>query len=91
MRRDNLSKEDRRRLVREDDREERELRGYYAATLAQEISGLIPGSTYGSPTSRQEDNKLPGRQSGQEEWVRNRGEGGTGRPGPDNNRRGGQS
>lgn len=91
MRRDNLSKEDRRRLVREDDREERELRGYYAATLAQEISGLIPGSTYGSPTSRQEDNKLPGRQSGQEEWVRNRGEGGTGQPSPDNNGRGGQS
>jgi peptide-N4-(N-acetyl-beta-glucosaminyl)asparagine amidase len=87
MRRDNLSKEDRRRLIKEDEREERELRGYYAQTLAQEISGLIPGSTLGSP-SRQEDNKLPGRQSGQEEWIRNRGEGGTGRPGPDNNRGG---
>ena len=85
MRRDNLSKPDRSRLIKEDEREERELRGYYASTLAQEISGSFPGSTI-IPPSRQEDNKLPERQSGQEEWVRNRGEGGFGQPGPHNNR-----
>lgn len=84
-RRDNLSKEDRRRLMKEDDREEKELRGYMAQALAAEINNLIPGGTGGSGSaSRPDEQKTPaGRQSGTAEWVNQRGEGGTGQPGPD--------
>lgn len=84
MRRDNMPKEDKRRLMREDDREERELRGYTAQALAAEIGNLIPGSI-GSPVRSPSDElKLPaGRQSGTTEWVNARGESGTGQPGPD--------
>lgn len=49
MRRDNVSKEDRRRLMKEDDREEKELRGYVMQNLAHQISQSMPGAI--SPSS----------------------------------------
>ena len=86
MRRENMPKEERRRLMKEDEREERELRGYVAQTLAKQLSAMMPGSftSTGSQGPSGDDTKLPaGRQSGTEEWVRARGEGGTGQPSPD--------
>lgn len=41
-RRDGLSKTDQKRLLKEDEREERELRAYLAAGLAAEINNLFP-------------------------------------------------
>ena len=89
QRRENLSKEERRRLIREDDREEKELRGYVCQALAAEVIKMAPGGTAsnGGSSSSGDDTKLPaGRQSGSAEWVRARGEGGMGRPGPDQSR-----
>ena len=43
IRRENTPKEDRRRLFIEDDREEKELRGYVIQTLAASISNMLPG------------------------------------------------
>lgn len=83
MRRENLLKEDRRRLMKEDEREEKELRAYVARSLAKEISALMPGAITPAQTPA-EDTKTPaGRQSGTAEWVNARGESGTGQPGPD--------
>ncbi|KAL9617361.1 MAG: hypothetical protein Q9160_007849 [Pyrenula sp. 1 TL-2023] len=82
MRRENMAKEERRRLMKEDEREERELRGYVARSLAKEITALMPGAVNTTQTPG-EDTKLPaGRQSGTAEWVNARGETGTGQPGP---------
>ena len=91
MRRESLSKEEKRRLIKEDDREEKELRGYVAQALAVEVANMLPGSP-SSPSNTgvaatSEDRKHPaGRQSGSAEWVQARGEGGTGQPGPDESR-----
>jgi hypothetical protein len=59
-----MPKEDRRRLFREDEREERELRGYVAQAIAAEVTNMLPGSP-GSPSGAlvSEDQKRP-RQSG---------------------------
>ncbi|KAA8647393.1 peptide-N4-(N-acetyl-beta-glucosaminyl)asparagine amidase [Aspergillus tanneri] len=72
-RRENLSKTDQRRLMKEDEREERELRGYTAAALAAELNNLIPrNQTNGrldeqkTPTSRQEADWLSTRQRSSE-------------------------
>lgn len=64
LRRENMPKEDRRRLFREDEREERELRGYVAQAIAAEVTSMLPGSP-DSPTGSllSEDQKRP-RQSG---------------------------
>jgi peptide-N4-(N-acetyl-beta-glucosaminyl)asparagine amidase len=43
MRRESLSKEEKRRLVIEDEREEQELRGYVAQAIALEVTHLLPG------------------------------------------------
>lgn len=100
MRRESLSKEERRRLIKEDDREEKELRGYVAQALAVEVANMLPssasnannptnaggssGSGSAGTASTSDDHKHhAGRQSGSPEWVRARGEGGTGQPGPD--------
>lgn len=91
MRRESLSKEERRRLIKEDEREEKELRGYVAQAIAVEFANLLPGSPT-SPintgvTVTTEDQKHPaGRQSGSAEWIQARGEGGRGQPGPDQSR-----
>ncbi|KAI9888043.1 MAG: peptide-N4-(N-acetyl-beta- glucosaminyl)asparagine amidase [Watsoniomyces obsoletus] len=89
MRRENMPKEERRRLVMEDAREEEELRGYVAQAIALEVTHLLPG---GSGTGTGSGNvvmagsmsdgsggaeKLPGRQSGTAEWVQARGEAGS--------------
>lgn len=44
LRRENLSKEERRRLIMEDQREELELSGYVAQALATEVTSMLPGS-----------------------------------------------
>ncbi|KAI9834369.1 MAG: peptide-N4-(N-acetyl-beta- glucosaminyl)asparagine amidase [Sarea resinae] len=94
MRRENLSKEERARLIKEDEREEKELRGYVAKALAVEVTNMLPGSQNCSPTnsggaggnggsaSTSEDQKLPARQTGSSEWVQARGEGGFTRGSP---------
>lgn len=53
-RRENLGKTDERRLTKEDEREERELRAYMASSLAAEINSLVPQST-----GRLDEQKVP--------------------------------
>lgn len=48
-RRENMPKSDQRRLMKEDEREERELRGYTASALAAEINKILPRSLVGRP------------------------------------------
>ena len=69
IRRDNLDKPARMRLVREDDREERELRAYVASALTSEMLSGMPGTLR---ESRQEGVKTPAeRQDGPEvaQWA----------------------
>ena len=102
MRRKDLAKEEKRRLVRDDQREERELRGYVVLALTAEIERLIPGG--GRPGSAgaaaaarpsvaaSSEVKLPARSTGTEAWRRARGENGEGgeaEPGDDAARRDG--
>ena len=81
MRRDNLTKDEKRRLIKEDDREERELRGYVVQALTAEIERLIPTAT-GAVTSGGSEPKLPVRQTGTASWTASRGENGVHTPGP---------
>ncbi|EER23064.1 transglutaminase-like superfamily protein [Coccidioides posadasii C735 delta SOWgp] len=72
MRRENLSKEERRRLMKEDEREERELRGYMVQALASEINNLLPNS---AANSRSDEIKIPVTAAdGTVEWVSPAGE-----------------
>lgn len=48
IRRENMPKEERRRLFVEDEREEKELRNYVIQTLAASLSSMLPGSTRAS-------------------------------------------
>lgn len=84
-RRENLSKQERFRLEKEDMDEEQEFRAYQAQTMAMEI-GVQIGSNTGLPTILpydpvREEEKRP-RQSGAPEWTRARGEDGTARVQP---------
>ena len=89
LRRDRLSKEDRLRLIREDEREERELRSYVVSALASEIGRMIhPPTTPAVPstattTTTTTEPKLPARQTGVEQWRQARGENGATEPGAD--------
>ena len=84
MRRENTLKEDRKKLLIEDEREERELRSYVIKSLAAEIGKMLPGG--GNPAGQQppppgagsagEQAKLEERQSGEREWREARGEAG---------------
>ncbi|KAI9715236.1 MAG: hypothetical protein M1812_006046 [Candelaria pacifica] len=85
MRRDNLSKDERRRLVKEDEREEKELQAYAAQALAVEVTNMLPGSPTASATTPDEQKLPAGRQSGAVDWIQTRGEAG---PGPDPSREG---
>ena len=88
-RREGLSKEQKRRLIKEDEREEKELRGYVVQALAAEIEKLIKsGGASPSPqamslspststdSKRPAEQDLPARQSGDAQWRRARGENG---------------
>lgn len=80
LRRENVGKDDRRRLIIEDHKEEKELRGYVVGALAAEI-GRINLSDQTSSTG--EEQKVPGRVSGSQAWREARGEAGNGRPSED--------
>ncbi|KAI9832601.1 MAG: peptide-N4-(N-acetyl-beta- glucosaminyl)asparagine amidase [Phylliscum demangeonii] len=79
MRRENVPKDERRRLVMEDMREELELRGYIAHAIAAEVTQMLPGGR-GPASAEAAEKLLAGRQSGSAEWIEARGEGGTGSP-----------
>lgn len=81
LRRENASKEDRRRLIIEDHREEKELRGYVLGALAAEIGRInISGQPAAPPAG--EEQKLPERVSGDRAWRAARGEAGNHPPPP---------
>ncbi|KAJ5094238.1 hypothetical protein N7456_010099 [Penicillium angulare] len=74
-RRENMSKTDRARLIKEDEREERELRAYTASALAAEINNLLPRSM----TARAHEQKhADARQEANAEWLAARGHGNAG-------------
>ncbi|PBP27546.1 putative Protein PNG1 [Diplocarpon rosae] len=89
LRRSNMSKDERFRLEKEDYREDKELRGYVVAQMAQSVvSSLRPGEPALADACPRtaDDQKLPpeqpaGRQSGAQEWINARGEDGS-RRGP---------
>ena len=91
LRRSNMLKDERFRLEKEDAREDKELRGYVVAQIAQSVvSSLRPGeastTTLAHRPRTPEDQKLPieqpARQSGAQEWVNARGENGRRPPPP---------
>ncbi|KAL9102509.1 MAG: hypothetical protein Q9163_002344 [Psora crenata] len=68
MRRENTLKDDRKKLLIEDEREERELRGYVIRSLAAEIGKMLPQGQQPSTATPAEQHKLEQRQSGEGEW-----------------------
>ena len=80
MRRENMLKDERKRLIIEDEREEKELRGYVVQALAASIGKMLPG---GSNEPGSEGLKLPTRTTGVEAWRQARGENGTSGNPPD--------
>ena len=85
MRRANIDKDDRKRLIIQDEKEEKELRGYVIQNLAAEIGRMItvPGAGVDAsaapeqPAAVAESDKLPqARQTGTQAWIEARGEAG---------------
>jgi peptide-N4-(N-acetyl-beta-glucosaminyl)asparagine amidase len=90
LRRSNMPKEERFRLEKEDSREDRELRGYVITSIAESVvTGIRPddrgmqmnqtnqsGIRPRTPDDQKRPAEQPARQSGNEEWVRARGEAG---------------
>ena len=87
MRRETMPKEERRRIFIEDEREEKELRGYVVQALAASIGNMLPGGSGsilpggGNGGAGGGEVKLPARQTGAETWRAARGENGAGGPG----------
>ncbi|KAI9924657.1 hypothetical protein ASPWEDRAFT_28198 [Aspergillus wentii DTO 134E9] len=81
-RRENLGKTDSKRLLKEEEREERELRAYTASALAAEINGLLPRAHSG----RSDEIKTPHQDSAMD-WVATRQQG-SGHSGPDHSQDG---
>ena len=80
MRRENMLKDERKRLIIEDEREEKELKGYVVQALAASIGNMLPGAGRGSGG---EEIKLPNRTTGAEAWRQARGENGDNGSSPD--------
>jgi peptide-N4-(N-acetyl-beta-glucosaminyl)asparagine amidase len=81
MRRANMEKADQSRLLKEDAREEKELRSYVATALAAQMVSTMPGAVQPSPyasSSPADEVKAPaGRQSGAPpDWINAHGENG---------------
>jgi peptide-N4-(N-acetyl-beta-glucosaminyl)asparagine amidase len=97
MRRTDMAKEDKHRLVKEDQREEREMRSYVVQNLTSELERAVKSNASSSSSSSSRPAgaseikvpELPARQTGTEQWRRLRGENGPA-PGPDDARREGQ-
>lgn len=68
IRRENLDKETRRRLMHEDEREERELRRFVADSITSEMIHSFPGATTVAP--RGTDVKTPADRQREAEWAR---------------------
>ncbi|KAE8378917.1 protein png1 [Aspergillus bertholletiae] len=84
-RRENLSKTDQKRLLKEDEREEKELRHYTASALAAELNNLLP---QGQITGRPDEQKTPvSRQEAAAEWLAAR-QRSSGHSGPDHSQGG---
>lgn len=87
MRRENMDKSERTRLMKEDAREERELRGYVAQALTAQMVSTLPGAVKAQSTnissSPTDEVKTPvGRISGSAEWINARAESGAQLPDP---------
>ncbi|KAL2353027.1 hypothetical protein BJ546DRAFT_164749 [Cryomyces antarcticus] len=83
MRRRDMNKQDKFRLEGEDMRENRELRHYIVSSIAAEVSNILPNGSQNTPNGRPDPDAqkaLESRQSGAQEWIRSRGEGGRGTP-----------
>jgi len=83
MRRETMLKDERKRLFIEDEREEKELRGYVIQALAASIGKMLPRGG----RSEGEEIKLPTRATGAQEWINSRGENGTSGNPPDRSSR----
>lgn len=82
-----MDKSDQSRLMKEDAREDRELRSYVAKALAAQMVSTMPGAVHGNPRNTSstpaDEVKTPAsRQSGSPEWINARGENGTNMPDP---------
>jgi peptide-N4-(N-acetyl-beta-glucosaminyl)asparagine amidase len=67
MRRDNLGKDDHKRLLKEDDREEREMRMYTVCSLAAELNNLM----LNPPSTRSDEQKRPQAADSPAAWANN--------------------
>ncbi len=84
QRRENMPKEERMRLIVEDEREDRELRNYVVRALAASIGTMLPISptaqVLGPAPPSGDEAKVPARLNGAEQWRQARGEDNGGPP-----------